>query len=242
MITARRPHAGLRREPQRQHARRRPRGKTLMPGLIEGHFHISFWGVRELPDLDLKLPAELDDRLRGQERRARAALRLHRRRQRGALHRVDVTIRDAGRGRRDRRASAWPPRGATSARPPGCSTGTRRSGSSGWTGSRSSPTVSTEVRKAVRAGTSGGCGRRSSCMSPARACCAPPGPPPEETMYSFEEIAGGGRGGAHAQPPDRRARPRQRRRQALRRGGHRRDRARDLRRRRGDRHDRRAEG
>ena len=33
-------------------------GKTLMPGLIEGHFHISFWGVRELPDLDLKLPAE----------------------------------------------------------------------------------------------------------------------------------------------------------------------------------------
>jgi hypothetical protein len=33
-------------------------GKTLMPGLIEGHFHISFWGVSELPDLDLKLPAE----------------------------------------------------------------------------------------------------------------------------------------------------------------------------------------
>ena len=26
-------------------------GKTLMPGLTEGHFHISFWGVRELPDL-----------------------------------------------------------------------------------------------------------------------------------------------------------------------------------------------
>jgi len=33
-------------------------GKTLLPGLTEGHFHCSFWGVRELPDLDLKLPAE----------------------------------------------------------------------------------------------------------------------------------------------------------------------------------------
>ena len=33
-------------------------GKTLMPGLIEGHFHISFWGVHELPDLDPKLPVE----------------------------------------------------------------------------------------------------------------------------------------------------------------------------------------
>src|SRR6266508_2142482 len=70
-------------------------GKTLMPGPTEGHFHISFWGVRELPDLDLKLPAELSTIYA--VKNAELALRCGYTSvaSAGALHRVDVTIRDA---------------------------------------------------------------------------------------------------------------------------------------------------
>ena len=69
-------------------------GKVLMPGLTEGHFNCSFWGVRELPDLDLKLPAErttvyavknLELALRCGYTSVASA---------GALHRIDVTLRD----------------------------------------------------------------------------------------------------------------------------------------------------
>jgi imidazolonepropionase-like amidohydrolase len=96
-------------------------GKTLMPGLIEGHFHISFWGVRELPDLDLKLPVERTTVYA--VKNAELALRCGYTAvaSAGALHRIDV---------------------ATSAPLPACSTGTPRSGSSAWTDSRSSPTAS----------------------------------------------------------------------------------------------------
>src|SRR2546426_382798 len=71
------------------------RGKALLPGLTEGHFHISFWGVRELPDLDLKLPAELSTIYA--VKNAELALRCGYTSvaSAGALHRVDVTIRDA---------------------------------------------------------------------------------------------------------------------------------------------------
>src|SRR5918911_719442 len=74
------------------------RGKTLMPGLTEGHFHISFWGVRELPDLDLKLPAELSTIYA--VKNAELALRCGYTSvaSAGALHRVDVTVRDAING------------------------------------------------------------------------------------------------------------------------------------------------
>ncbi len=69
-------------------------GKTLMPGLIEGHFHISFWGVRELQDLDLKLPAERTTVYA--VKNAELALRCGYTgvASAGALHRIDVTIRD----------------------------------------------------------------------------------------------------------------------------------------------------
>src|SRR5712691_11039437 len=71
------------------------KGKALLPGLTEGHFHISFWGVRELPDLDLKLPAELSTIYA--VKNAELALRCGYTSvaSAGALHRVDVTIRDA---------------------------------------------------------------------------------------------------------------------------------------------------
>ena len=69
-------------------------GKTLMPGLIEGHFHISFWGVRELPDLDLKLPCERTTVYA--VKNAELALRCGYTgvASAGALYRIDVTIRD----------------------------------------------------------------------------------------------------------------------------------------------------
>src|SRR5207253_1351186 len=71
------------------------KGKALLPGLTEGHFHISFWGVRELPDLDLKLPAELSTIYA--VKNAELALRCGYTSvaSAGALHRVDVTLRDA---------------------------------------------------------------------------------------------------------------------------------------------------
>src|SRR4051794_21445385 len=35
------------------------RGRTLMPGMILAHVHLSYNHVRDLPDLDLKQPAEV---------------------------------------------------------------------------------------------------------------------------------------------------------------------------------------
>src|ERR1700736_3134095 len=34
-------------------------GRTLMPGMIEAHIHVSYWGAKDLPDLDLKLSPEI---------------------------------------------------------------------------------------------------------------------------------------------------------------------------------------
>ena len=163
------------------------KGKTLMPGLTEGHFHISFWGVRELPDLDLKLPAELSTIYA--VKNAELALRCGytSAASAGALHRVDVTIRDA-----IEEGIIFGPRLAASGRDICATSGMLDWNPSFWRlgmeGSRSSPTASTRsarpsARTSRRAATS------SRCTSPARACsAAAPGIPPEETMYSLEEI------------------------------------------------------
>src|SRR6185436_17171912 len=70
-------------------------GKTLMPGLIEAHLHLSYRDVRDLPDLDLKCPVE-ETTIRAVaharlclESGYTAAVSA------GALHRVDVAMRDA---------------------------------------------------------------------------------------------------------------------------------------------------
>ena len=34
------------------------RGGTIMPGLVEAHFHATYFNVADLPDLDTKYPAE----------------------------------------------------------------------------------------------------------------------------------------------------------------------------------------
>ncbi|MBM3458267.1 MAG: amidohydrolase family protein [Armatimonadetes bacterium] len=70
-------------------------GRTLMPGLIEAHLHLSYRDVRELPDLDLKCPVE-ETTIRAVaharlclESGYTAAVSA------GALHRVDVAMRNA---------------------------------------------------------------------------------------------------------------------------------------------------
>ena len=214
-------------------------GKTLMPGLIEGHFHISFWGVRELPDLDLKLPAERTTVYA--VKNAELALRCGYTgvASAGALHRIDVTIRDMVN------EGVIPgPRMAASGRDICATSGMLDWNPSFWKLGMDGLAIFAdgveEVRKAVRQNIREGCDVVKLYVTGEG--LLRPNQPPEETMYSFEEIAGRGRRGAQAQPPDRRARARQRRRQALRPGRRRRHRARHVRRRRGRRDDRRAQG
>lgn len=71
------------------------RGKTIMPGLIEAHLHLSYTNVRDLPDLDLKCPVE-ETTIRA-VRHARLALECGYTGavSAGALHRVDVALRNA---------------------------------------------------------------------------------------------------------------------------------------------------
>jgi imidazolonepropionase-like amidohydrolase len=70
-------------------------GKSLLPGLVEAHLHLSYRDVRDLPDLDLKCPVE-ETTIRAVahariclESGYTAAVSA------GALHRVDVAMRDA---------------------------------------------------------------------------------------------------------------------------------------------------
>jgi imidazolonepropionase-like amidohydrolase len=70
-------------------------GKTIMPGLIEAHLHLSYRDVKDLADLDLKCPVE-ETTIRAVahariclESGYTAAVSA------GALHRVDVAMRNA---------------------------------------------------------------------------------------------------------------------------------------------------
>src|SRR5262245_26349501 len=70
-------------------------GKAILPGLIEAHLHLSYRDVRDLPDLDLKCPPEettiravAHARLCLQSGYTAAVSA-------GALHRVDVAMRNA---------------------------------------------------------------------------------------------------------------------------------------------------
>jgi imidazolonepropionase-like amidohydrolase len=70
-------------------------GKTLLPGLIEAHLHLSYRDVRDLPDLDLKCPVE-ETTIRAVAH-ARLCLECGYTAavSAGALHRVDVAMRNA---------------------------------------------------------------------------------------------------------------------------------------------------
>jgi imidazolonepropionase-like amidohydrolase len=161
-------------------------GKTLMPGLIEGHFHISFWGVRELPDLDLKLPAERTTVYA--VKNAELALRCGYTAvaSAGALHRIDVTIRDM-----IDEGVIVGPRMAASGRDICATAGMLDWNPSFWKLGMDGLAIFAdgveEVRKAVRINIREGCDVIKLYVTGEG--LLRPGLPPEETMYSFEEIA-----------------------------------------------------
>ena len=70
------------------------KGKTVLPGLIEGHFHISYTDVLDLSDLDLKLPPEECTVLAAQNGELILRCGYTSVFSAGALHRVDVALRD----------------------------------------------------------------------------------------------------------------------------------------------------
>ena len=161
-------------------------GKALMPGLTEGHFHCSFWGVRELPDLDLKLPAErttvyavknLELALRCGYTSVASA---------GALHRIDVTLRDM-----INEGVIQGPRMAASGRDICATSGMLDWNPSFWKLGMDGLAIFAdgveEVRKAVRQNIHEGCDVIK--MYVTGEGLLRPGVPPEETMYSYEEIA-----------------------------------------------------
>ena len=161
--------------------------KALLPGLTEGHFHISFWGVRELPDLDLKLPAELSTIYA--VKNAELALRCGYTSvaSAGALHRVDVTVRDAIDD------GVIPgPRMAASGRDICATSGMLDWNPSFWQLGMEGLAIFAdgveEVRKAVRQNIREGCDVIKLYVTGEGLLRGRPGIPPEETMYSLEEI------------------------------------------------------
>ena len=160
-------------------------GKTLMPGLIEGHFHISFWGVRQLQDLDLDLPAERTTVYA--VKNAELALRCGYTgvASAGALHRIDVTIRDMVR-----QGIIPGPRMAASGRDICATSGMLDWNPSFWKLGMDGLSIFAdgvdEVRRAVRINIKEGCDVIK--MYVTGEGLLRPNTPPEETMYSFEEI------------------------------------------------------
>ena len=161
-------------------------GKTLLPGLTEGHFHISFWGVRELPDLDLKLSAELSTiyAIKNAELALRCGYTSVA--SAGALHRVDVTVRDAIND-----GVIVGPRMAASGRDICATSGMLDWNPSFWRLGMEGLAIFAdgveEVRKAVRQNIHEGCDVIKLYVT-GEGLLRGPGMLPEETMYSFEEI------------------------------------------------------
>ena len=70
-------------------------GKTLMPGMVMAHVHLSYNHVRELPDLDLKAPPEVATIAAVCNARTMLDCGFTAGLSAGALHMVDIHIRDA---------------------------------------------------------------------------------------------------------------------------------------------------
>ena len=91
------------------------RGGTIMPGLVEAHFHPTYFNVAALEDLDIKYPVEYVTLLAAGQRQAGPRVRLHR----GPQRRQPVQHRRlAEEGDRERPASparGWPPAAGRSA-------------------------------------------------------------------------------------------------------------------------------
>jgi imidazolonepropionase-like amidohydrolase len=70
-------------------------GRTLMPGMILAHVHLSYNHIKDLPDLDLKQPAEVSTIAAVCNARTMLDCGFTAGLSAGALHMVDIHIRDA---------------------------------------------------------------------------------------------------------------------------------------------------
>ena len=91
------------------------RGGTIMPGLVEAHFHPTYFNVAALEDLDIKYPVEYVTLLAAANARAGARVRLHGGPQRRQPVQHRRLAEEGDRERPDRPARGWPPAAARSA-------------------------------------------------------------------------------------------------------------------------------
>ena len=79
------------------------RGGTILPGLVEAHFHPTYFDVAVLADLDIKYPVEYVTILAACNARLRARMRLHRGPQRRQPAQYRRVAQEGDRGRPDPR-------------------------------------------------------------------------------------------------------------------------------------------
>jgi imidazolonepropionase-like amidohydrolase len=71
------------------------RGGTIMPGLVEAHFHATYFDVAELADLDIKYPVEYVTLLAAANARLALECGYTAARSGGSLHNIDVWLKKA---------------------------------------------------------------------------------------------------------------------------------------------------
>jgi imidazolonepropionase-like amidohydrolase len=71
------------------------RGGTIMPGLVEAHFHPTYFNVAELADLDIKYPVEYVTLLAASNARLALECGYTAARSGGSLHNIDVWLKKA---------------------------------------------------------------------------------------------------------------------------------------------------
>ena len=115
-------------EPPADAARLDARGGTIMPGLVEAHYHPTYFNVAELADLDIKYPVEYVTLLAAAN--ARLALECG--------YTAARSISTSGSRRRLTRtcspAHGWRPAAVRFAAPPASWTGTPNTSNSAWKG------------------------------------------------------------------------------------------------------------
>src|SRR5688572_10777589 len=71
------------------------RGGTILPGLVEAHFHATYFNVAELADLDIKYPVEYVTLLAAANAKLALECRYTSARSCGSLHNIDVWLKKA---------------------------------------------------------------------------------------------------------------------------------------------------
>jgi imidazolonepropionase-like amidohydrolase len=82
-------------EPPADAARLDARGGTIMPGLVEAHYHPTYFNVAELADLDIKYPVEYVTLLAAANARLALECGYTAARSGGSLHNIDVWLKKA---------------------------------------------------------------------------------------------------------------------------------------------------